>query len=121
MLGVGFLVMTVAAAHASSSMQLALHHCATTPIRCSRAQAGRLRLAHHPHMVADYTSAASALFANVRLPASILAGALMPLGFGFLLPAEGPAYSTDQRRLLVRLHRVVATCARERLSLGLRW
>ena len=59
-------------------------------------------------MVADYTQAASALFANVRLPASILAGALVPLGFGFLLPIEGPAYSSSTRKRLIRLHRLVA-------------
>ena len=58
-------------------------------------------------LAADFSSAASALFANVRLPASILAGALVPLGFGFALPVEGPALSADVRRSLIRLHRIV--------------
>ena len=61
--------------------------------------------------MADYIPIASALFANVRLPASILAGALVPLGFGFALPAEGPAFSSITRRSFIRLHRIVAVVA----------
>ena len=57
---------------------------------------------------ADYVSTASSLFANVRLPASILAGALVPLGFGFVLPVDGPAFEPATRRWLIRLHRLVA-------------
>lgn len=61
-------------------------------------------------MSADYSAAAASLFANVRLPASILAGALVPLGFGFgfALPAEGPALAPGARRAIIRLHRLVA-------------
>lgn len=64
----------------------------------------------HSHCVAaaDYVSTASSLFANVRLPASILAGALVPLGFGFVLPADGPAFEPATRRSLIRMHRLVA-------------
>ena len=49
-------------------------------------------------MAAGDAAAAANLFANVRLPASILAGALVPLGFGFALPAEGPALAPGTRR-----------------------
>ncbi|KAG8464569.1 hypothetical protein KFE25_009937 [Diacronema lutheri] len=37
--------------------------------------------------LADHSAKAAALFANVRLPASFFAGALMPLTFGFSLPS----------------------------------
>ena len=62
-------------------------------------------------MAADYATAASALFANVRLPASILAGAMIPLGFGFALPTEGAAFTPETRQKLIRLHRVIAVIA----------
>ena len=62
-------------------------------------------------MIADYAGATTSLFANIRLPASIAAGALIPLGFGFALPAEAPpggAFSPSTRHALIRLHRLVA-------------
>lgn len=59
----------------------------------------------------DYVGTATALFANVRLPASILAGALVPLGFGFPLPTDGAAFEPPTRRRLIRAHRVVAAAS----------
>jgi len=59
-------------------------------------------------MAAGDAAAAANLFANVRLPASILAGALVPLGFGFALPAEGPALAPGTQRAVIRTHRLVA-------------
>ena len=67
-----------------------------------RPQASAIRMA------AGDAAAAANLFANVRLPASILAGALVPLGFGFALPAEGPALAPGTRRAVIRTHRLVA-------------
>lgn len=60
------------------------------------------------YMAADYTSAATALFSNVRLPASIVAGVLLPLTFGYALPLEGPTFSVPTRQTLIRAHRVLA-------------
>lgn len=62
-------------------------------------------------LTADFASGASSLFANVRLPASILAGALVPLGFGFALPMEGPAYTRATRMRIIRVHRVASVVA----------
>ena len=67
-----------------------------------RPQASAIRMA------AGDAAAAANLFANVRLPASILAGALVPLGFGFALPAEGPALGPGTRHAVIRTHRLVA-------------
>ena len=64
-------------------------------------------------------AAAANLFANVRLPASILAGALVPLGFGFALPAEGPALAPGTRRAVIRLHRLVAVTSYSCLLLAI--
>jgi len=68
---------------------------------------------------ADFSPAAASLFANVRLPASILAGALVPLGFGFALPADGPALSPGTRRAIIRLHRLVAVTSYSCLLLAI--
>ncbi len=56
----------------------------------------------------NFAAAASALFANIRLPASILAGALIPLGFGFALPTEGAAFTAQTRLRFIQVHRVIA-------------
>ena len=47
----------------------------------------------------------------MRLPASIIAGALIPLGFGFALPVEGPAFAPATRQKLITVHRLVAIVA----------
>jgi len=86
-----------------------MHFTAVKPVR--RGVHGLTCVRAHLTMSSDYVSAASGLFANVRLPASILAGALVPLGFGFVLPSEGPAFSPETRRFLIRLHRVAAAIA----------
>ena len=71
------------------------------------------------HMSVGDAAAAANLFANVRLPASILAGALVPLGFGFALPAEGPALAPGTRRAVIRLHRLVAVTSYSCLLLAI--
>ena len=81
-----------------------------------------LSRSHHiavVHMSVGDAAAAANLFANVRLPASILAGALVPLGFGFALPAEGPALAPGTRRAVIRLHRLVAVTSYSCLLLAI--
>ena len=72
-----------------------------------------LRYAHAPVMNADFTSAAANLFANVRLPASIVAGVLIPLTFGYSpieTPPEGSVFGRQPttHAALVKLYRVFA-------------
>eukprot|EP00315_Gephyrocapsa_oceanica_P016273 CAMPEP_0185365380 /NCGR_PEP_ID=MMETSP1364-20130426/13017_1 /TAXON_ID=38817 /ORGANISM="Gephyrocapsa oceanica, Strain RCC1303" /LENGTH=321 /DNA_ID=CAMNT_0027965915 /DNA_START=419 /DNA_END=1380 /DNA_ORIENTATION=- len=62
-------------------------------------------------MGGDYAAAASALFANVRLPASIVAGVLVPLSFGYVLPREGEVFSPRTQGALIRVYRVLSTWA----------
>lgn len=57
---------------------------------------------------ADYTAAATNLFANVRLPASIVAGVLLPLTFGYVLPLEGAIFDVRTQTTLVKYYRVLA-------------
>jgi hypothetical protein len=62
-------------------------------------------------MGGDYAAAASALFANVRLPASIVAGVLVPLSFGYVLPREGEVFSPRTQGALIRVYRVLSIWA----------
>ena len=77
---------------------------------------------HHTavvHMSMDEAAGAANLFANVRVPASILAGALLPLGFGYALPAEGPALANGTRHAVIHLHRLVTVASYSCLLLAI--
>jgi hypothetical protein len=61
----------------------------------------------------DFTSTAANLFANVRLPASIVAGVLIPLTFGYSAldaPPEGSSFfgQPTMQAALARLYRIFA-------------
>lgn len=60
---------------------------------------------------ADYTAVASNLFANVRLPASIVAGVLIPLSFGYPLPSEGATFDVYATAALKKFYRMVSIWA----------
>lgn len=69
------------------------------------------RLSHSVTMLgggADYTAVASNLFANVRLPASIVAGVLLPLTFGYPLPLDGATFDKKTQAALIKIYRVLA-------------
>jgi len=67
----------------------------------------------------DDAAGAAYLFANVCVPASILAGALLPLGFGYALPAEGPALANGTRHAVIHLHRLVTVASYSCLLLAI--